>query len=196
MTTENRRRRIVRPREPRGIDGLRPLPDYLPRGAALMFVGFNPGEESARRGHYYANRTNLFWPALCRSGLAPEPLTCEDDYRLPDFGIAITDLAKRPSRSAGDLPPGEFRAGREVLLRKVKRVGPRVVAFNGKGVYRLFSGRPCELGVQPESLCGARVFVLPSTSARYARMPREEKLEWFRRLKRLLHESRQERVAT
>ena len=182
-------RKFPRPREPRGIDGLRPLPDYLAPGMPLMFVGFNPGEMSARMGHYYAHPANLFWAALHRSGLVPEPLTFADDHRLPEFGIAITDLAKRPSRGAGDLPTSEFRSGREVLRRKVRRVGPRMVAFNGKGVYEHFTGRPCRLGLQEEVIEGARVFVLPSTSPRYAVLSREEKIEWFRRLKQALHET-------
>lgn len=165
---------------------LPPLPDYLRPGLPLVFVGFNPGETSARLGHYYAFGPNLFWPAIYRSGLVPEPLTFLDDARLPEFGIGITDLAKRPSRSAGDLPSSEFRAGREALRRKIRRVHPRVVAFNGKGVYEMFRGRPCALGLQPERLCGARVFVLPSTSPRYALLSRTEKIAWFKKLKRLL----------
>lgn len=170
----------------RSKGALRPLPDYLRPGLALVFVGFNPGERSARLGHYYAGIGNLFWPALYKSGLVPEPLTFHDDHRLPGFGIGLTDLAKRPSRSAGHLPAREFRDGRAVLRRKLGRLRPRVVAFNGKGVCELFSGRPCALGLQPELLCGARVFVLPSTSARNAAFSRAVKLAWFRRLKRLL----------
>ncbi len=94
---------------------LPPLPDYLRPGLPLLFVGYNPGETSARLGHYYAFAHNLFWPALYESGLVPAPLTFVDDYRLPEFGIGITDLAKRPSRAAGDLPTSEFRSGREAL---------------------------------------------------------------------------------
>lgn len=169
-------------------ESLRPLPDYLRPGLPLMFVGYNPGETSARLGHYYAFAHNVFWPALYLSGLVTEPLTFLDDHRLPEFGIAITDLAKRPSRAASDLPASEFRLGREALRRKIARVRPRVVAFNGKGVYEMFTGKPCKLGLQAETVCGARVFVLPSTSPRYAFLSREEKIRWFRRLRRLLRE--------
>lgn len=165
---------------------LPPLPDYLRPGLKLVFVGYNPGERSARLGHYYANPGNLFWPALSCSGLVPEPLTFLDDYRLPEFGIGITDLAKRPSRSAAELGAKAYVAGRAALRRKLGRVKPRVIAFNGKGVYELFTGRPCALGLQPELLFGARVFVLPSTSARYPGHSRAEKKQWFRRLKQLM----------
>jgi TDG/mug DNA glycosylase family protein len=151
-----------------------------------MFVGYNPGETSARLGHYYAFQHNLFWTALYRSGLVPERLTFIDDNRLPEFGIGITDLAKRPSRAASDLPDSEFRAGREALREKIRYVHPLVVAFNGKGVYEKFAGKSCKLGVQDETIAGARLFVLPSTSPRYAFISQAQKIQWFRKLKKLL----------
>ncbi len=169
-----------------GKETLLPLPDYLEPGLELVFVGFNPGERSARLGHYYAGIGNLFWKGLFHSGLLTNPLDFSDDWRLPQYGIGLTDLAKEPSRSAGDLPREQFRRGREALRRKLCRVKPRVVAFNGKGVYELFSGRSCRLGPQRESLCGAAIFVLPSSSARNANLSRQEKLAWFCRLHEFL----------
>ena len=53
---------------------MRTLPDYLRRGMRLVIVGCNPGEQSARLGHYYAGRANLFWPLLYDSRIVPEPL--------------------------------------------------------------------------------------------------------------------------
>jgi len=169
---------------------LSPLPDYLRPGLELVFVGFNPGERSARLGHYYAGVGNLFWKGLFHSGLVPDPLNFSDDWRLPQYGFGLTDLVKEPSHSSGDLPREQFRRGRQALRRKLCRVRPLVVSFNGKGVYELFSGRPCQLGAQSESLCRAAVFVLPSTSARNASFSRQEKLEWFCRLGRFLCETR------
>lgn len=178
----------VHKRKSHGSPGtkLRPLPDYLQPGLDLVFVGFNPGERSARLGHYYAGIGNLFWQGLFHSGLVNIPLTFSDDWRLPQYSIGLTDLAKQPSRSASDLPRRQFQRGRRALLQKLCQAKPRVVAFNGKGVYELFTGHRCHLGAQPESLCGAGVFVLPSTSARNATVSRAEKLEWFRRLRRFL----------
>ncbi len=172
------------------IEKQNPLPDYLKPGLDLVFVGFNPGERSARLGHYYAGIGNLFWKSICAAGLAPEPLRFEDDHRLPEFGMGLTDLAKRPSRAANDLPKEEFHRGRAALLAKLEAVRPGLVAFNGKGVYEALVGKPCRLGLQRERLCGARVFVLPSTSARNASVSREAKLEWFRRLRRALDRAR------
>lgn len=177
-----------------GSTQLPPLPDYLEPGLELVFVGFNPGERSARLGHYYAGIGNLFWRGLSESGLVPGPLTFSDDCRLPQLGIGLTDLAKQPSRSITHLPKEQFQRGRAALRRKLLRVHPQVIAFIGKGVYELFTNQQCELGAQCEPICGAAAFVLPSTSARNASVSRQEKLEWFRRLNEFVRTIRAEPV--
>ncbi len=68
------------------------LPDYLAPNLDIIFVGINPGEYSARVGHYFARKTNLFWTALYQAGLVPEKLAPQDDYRLPGFGYGLTDI--------------------------------------------------------------------------------------------------------
>jgi G:T/U-mismatch repair DNA glycosylase len=61
-----------------------------------------------------------------------------------------------------------------------------VIAFNGKMVYEKFTGRPCKLGLQKESLYGAQVFVLPSTSGRNGGTSLAVKKRYFRKLAELL----------
>ena len=160
----------------------RDLPEYLRPGLDLVFVGFNPGERSAQVRHYYAGRGNAFWPLLSAAGLVPEPLTYRDDARLPDFGIGLTDLVGRWSRSSAELSRAELAAGAAVLRETLRRYRPRVVAFNGKGAYEAFAGRRCRLGLQPERLGESLVFVLPSPSGRNGSLSRAEKLAWYRRL--------------
>jgi TDG/mug DNA glycosylase family protein len=171
---------------------LLPLPDYLRPGLELVFVGFNPGERSARLGHYYAGIGNLFWRGLSESGLVPETLTFSDDARIMNFGIGLTDLARQPSKSITDLPKAQFMRGRAALRRKLRVVSPSVIAFIGKGVFEIFLDlkTPCALGAQVERICGAAVFVLPSTSARNASVRREEKIEWFHQLNSFIEEQR------
>ena len=130
----------------------------------MILVGPNPGDRSARVGHYYAGRTNLFWPILYESGVIPEPLSYEDDRRMLEFGIGMTDLVKRPTRTIEEIERQEFAEGRVLLAHKLEEHKPRVIAFNGKIVYEKFAGRPCKLGLQKDTLYGAQVFVLPSTS--------------------------------
>ncbi len=169
---------------------LQALPDYLTPGLDLVFVGANPGIMSAKQGHYYANPRNPFWKLLHQSGLVSEPLGPEDDGRIVEFGMGLTDLVKRPTRGINDLSQGERRAGAPALLEKLEACQPRVVCFNGKDVYRSYSGQPCQLGPQRERIAGARVFVAPSSSPRNARWSLDEKLSYFRQLKRLVDEER------
>ncbi len=160
---------------------MRTLPDYLRRGMKLVVVGFNPGERSARLGHYYAGRGNLFWSLLYDSGIVPEPIDYQEDKRVIEFGIGLTDLVKRPTRGIEEIERQEFGEGRIVLAQKLEQYAPRVVAFNGKLVFEKFAQRRCKLGLQSEKLYGAQVFVLPSTSGQNA-VGRGQKLRYFRQL--------------
>jgi len=161
---------------------MRILPDYLKEGLKLIIVGFNPGEASARAGHYYAGRGNSFWPLLYESGLIPEPLAPEDDRRLLEFGIGLTDLVKRPSRGIEEIRREDFTEGRVLLGQKLEQHSPRIIAFNGKLVYEKFSGRPVKLGALKERLYGAQVYILPSTSGQNSTENHAEKLQHFRQL--------------
>jgi mismatch-specific thymine-DNA glycosylase len=161
---------------------MRTLPDYLRNGLRVIFVGCNPGERSVRLGHYYAGRGNQFWPMLYDSGIIPEPIEYEDDRRLLEFGVGLTDLVKRPTRGIEELGKEDYAEGRVLLGQKLDAHRPRVLAFNGKIAYEQFSGRTCTLGLQAAELYGARVFVLPSTSGRNASMDRGMKRRYFREL--------------
>ena len=165
---------------------MRTLPDYLRKGMRLILVGANPGDRSARVGHYYAGRNNQFWPIMYESGVIPEPLGYEDDRRMVEFGIGMTDLVKRPTRGVDEIERQEFAEGRVLLAQKLEELRPRVIAFNGKMVYEKFAGRPCKLGLQKELLYGARVFVLPSTSGQNAGTNLGVKKRYFKKLAVLL----------
>jgi TDG/mug DNA glycosylase family protein len=164
---------------------MRTLPDYLRKGMKLVIVGCNPSESSVRVGHYYAGRVNQFWPVLYKGGVVPEPFDYHDDKRVIEFGIGLTDLVKRPSKTAAELAREDFAEGRIVLSQKLEEFSPRVVAFNGKMTYELFAQRKCKFGLQKESLYGARVYVLPATPGPDVKSKRE-KLQHFRKLAQLV----------
>lgn len=155
-----------------------------------MFVGINPGQASAAAGHHYAGPGNHFWPLLYHAGIVPEPLTFEDDWRAPEFGVGLTNLVERPTRGSDELSRAELHAGAARLREKMRRYRPRVVCFNGKLIYEAATGCACDFGLQPERFEGALAFVMPSTSARTAAYQRADKLRYFRELKRLLDKER------
>src|SRR5579864_8566485 len=181
----DRRDRRLKDERNLGIS-MRTLPDYLRKGMKMILVGANPGDRSARVGHYYAGRQNQFWPLMYESGVIPEPIGYEDDRRVIEFGIGLTDLVKRPTRGFDEIERQEFAEGRVLLAQKLEDMRPRVVAFNGKTVYEKFTGRPCKLGLQKEKLYDAQVFVLPSTSGQNAGTERAVKTRYFKQLAALL----------
>jgi TDG/mug DNA glycosylase family protein len=164
---------------------MRTLPDHLRKGMKLVIVGCNPTESSVRVGHYYAGRDNPFWGILFESGVVPEPFDYHDDKRVIEFGIGLTDLVKRPSKTVEELKREDFAEGRIVLSQKLGEFLPRVVAFNGKLTYEQFSQRKCKFGLQKESLYGARVYVLPATPSP-GEDKRAEKIAHFRKLAQLM----------
>jgi len=164
------------------------LRDRLKPGVRVLFVGINPGQRSEAIGHHFAGYSNRFWPLLYDSKLVPERIRAEDDDRLPEWGLGITNLVPRMTPGIDTLRPAEYVAGARVLRRKIRRFKPPIVALMGVTLFRsLFSRRSGEhvsLGVQAETLEGSRVFVLPNPSGRNANFSYAEMLAAFRALRR------------
>ncbi|RXG55324.1 G/T mismatch-specific thymine DNA glycosylase [Armadillidium vulgare] len=138
-------------------------------------IGINPGLFAAYKGHHYAGPGNHFWKCLYLSGLIPEPLTSDDDHQLLDHGIGFTNIVARTTRGSAELTRKEIKEGGQILLAKLQRFQPRVAVFNGKGIYEIFSGKKeFTFGRQPEKIEGTHthVWVMPSSSARCAQLPR------------------------
>jgi double-stranded uracil-DNA glycosylase len=165
------------------------LRDRIKPGVRVLFVGINPGQRSEAIGHHFAGYSNRFWPLLYDSKLVTERISAEDDDRLPEWGLGITNLVPRMTPGIDTLKPEEYVAGARVLRRKIRRVKPHIVALVGVSIYRsLFnvrSGTHVSLGLQTETLEGARVFVLPNPSGRNANFSYGEMLAAFRALRRI-----------
>jgi TDG/mug DNA glycosylase family protein len=168
---------------------LRTLPDLLGPGVRLLFVGYNPSVRAARLGHYYAGRNNRFWDLLAGGGRTPPPRGVEEDRALLELGIGITDLVKRPTRGIADVTAAEFRAGAGRVRLLVAELRPRVVAYNGKGVYLKAARLPrAGWGLQLTQVVeGVMDFVLPSPSG-LARLPFAEKARWFAALRMVVEQ--------
>src|SRR4051812_41392883 len=164
--------RIIRTVLPRLRDRIRP-------GVRVLFVGINPGVRSALTGHHFAGFSNRFWKLLHESKLVPEPISFEDDDRLPDWGYGITNIIARATPGIDTLNKEEYVGGRTTLRAKVRRYRPAVVALVGVTVFRaMFPERKglVELGLQPERLGESLVFVLPNPSGRNANFTYSEML--------------------
>ena len=170
--------------------GLR-LKDRIAPGVRVLFVGINPGVRSAVTGHHFAGHSNRFWKLLWDARLVPEPITYVDDVRLPEWGYGITNLIARPSPGIDDLQPHEYVEGWRVLSRKIRRYRPAVVALVGVTLYRAIlplvqpSARrnaAIACGLQPLTLHGAQVFVLPNPSGRNANFSYAEMVAAYRTL--------------
>jgi TDG/mug DNA glycosylase family protein len=138
------------------------LPDVLKPGLRVVFCGTAAGTTSARRGAYYAGPGNQFWPILHQIGLTPRQLAPEEFIDLPVYGIGLTDVSK--TRAGMDQELGNDAFDVTGLVARLEAVRPALVAFNGKNAARVVLGKKIGYGVQTDTIAGARVHVLPSTS--------------------------------
>jgi TDG/mug DNA glycosylase family protein len=131
----------------------------------LLFCGINPGLYSAATGHHFARPGNRFWRALHSAGFTDQLLSPREEYLLLDRGYGITNLVSRATATAAELTAEELLAGRHRLERKVRRYAPRWVAVLGVGAYRQAFVHPAaRIGLQPERISGALLWVLPNPS--------------------------------
>lgn len=123
------------------------LRDRVRPPVRVLLVGINPGIRSATIGHHFAGPSNRFWKLLFESGLVPEPIGTEDDHRLPEWGLGITNLIARATPGIDTLRSSEYVSGEKILRRKVRRWKPQVVAFVGVTLYRAVFHTPAALAV-------------------------------------------------
>jgi double-stranded uracil-DNA glycosylase len=109
----------------------KPVPDVIGPGLDILFCGINPSLTSAARRHHFARPGNRFWPALHLAGLTPRRLTPDEDRELTRYGLGVTNVVDRPTRTAAELDPDELRAGGVALDALVERWRPRVLAVLG-----------------------------------------------------------------
>jgi len=143
----------------------KPLRDVVVPGLDVLFCGINPSLMSAARGHHFARPGNRFWPALHLAGLTPRRLIPEEDGDLPEYGLGVTNVVDRPTRTAAELTTEELRAGAAALAELVARYRPGVLAVLGITAWRVAFDRPrATLGVQPERVGGVTTVVAPNPS--------------------------------
>ena len=184
----------------RSVEAVASLPDLLRDGLDVAFVGINPSVFSATRGHYFARPTNRFWPAFSRSRLSRRArhamrlavLAPEHDRALLDHGFGFTDLVKRPTARAAQLPQQELDDGITELAAKLERHRPRIACFHGITGYRrvhfsLTGEAPAiALGLQQTQIGATRLFLVPNPSGANAHATPAEQTNWYDRLAELV----------
>lgn len=174
------------------------LPDAVAPNLLVLFVGLNPGIQTARTGHAYAHPSNLFWKLLFSSGVTPRPCRADEDRDMPRlFGLGLTNIVPRPSRSGAELSRREMDDGVAALETKARRWRPESVCVVGKSIWESIwrvrhGGRPVgaafrygwqdgreNMGVVEGEWSGAPVFVASSTSGLAASLsPAEKQRIW------------------
>lgn len=141
------------------------VPDIIGPGLDVLFVGINPSLYSAVVGHHFARPGNRFWPALHQSGFVPRPLAPAEDRVLLEYGIGLTNIARRATARGDEVPKEDLARGGRTLVRKIRRHRPRSVAILGVTAYRVaFEAPAASMGDQQRTLGGAPLWVLPNPS--------------------------------
>jgi TDG/mug DNA glycosylase family protein len=173
------------------------LPDHLRPCLDLVLVGINPGLRSAAVGHHFAGHGNRFWRLLFESGLVPMKLDYQDDSRLPELGIGITNIVPRASRGVMELGPADYGKGRARLRAKILEYRPKAAGLVGITVFRELWPEISSNSLETRVACGRRaetigetaLFVLPNPSGRNAHFSYDEMLSVWRGLARFLGRS-------
>ena len=140
----------------------RTLADTVGADMQILFVGLNPSLRSVEAQVGFVTPGNRFWPALLEAGLA----TTDRDpaAALRDHGIGMTDIVKRPTRTAAELLPDEYRTGIERVERLVAERRPNVTCFVGLTGWRTAVNKSAVAGPIEAGFGGRPAYLMPSTS--------------------------------
>jgi TDG/mug DNA glycosylase family protein len=156
----------------------RTLADTVGPGMRLLMCGSNPSFHSADANQGYFKAGNRFWKAARASGLVTKDRDSLDAFR--SHGMGMTDLVKRPTRTAGEVVPHEYRRGLGRLERLVAWLQPKAVCLVGLGGWRVAADPRAQPGLQEARLGGRPVYLMPSTSGLNARTSLDELADHFR----------------
>ena len=155
----------------------RGLPPVIGQRPRILILGSFPGEESLRRGEYYAHPRNLFWPIMdALVGAGPDLAYPQRLERLMAAGIALWDVLGACHRQGsldqriepGSREPNDLRGLRE------KHASLDHCFLNGTTAGAIYARLPAAAAP------GLPATVLPSTSPAHARLRFADKLDRWR----------------
>lgn len=157
--------------------------DVIRPGLEVLFCGINPGLYSAAVGHHFARPGNRFWPTLHAAGFTPRLMRPEEEAKLLELGLGITNIVARTTARADELAADEIQTGARLLKNKVKRLAPRLLAVVGLGAYRAaFADPTARCGLQPSMIGTTKLWLLPNPSGLNAHHQPSELARLFREL--------------
>ena len=162
------------------------FPPQVGAGCRVLVFGTVPSLKSLEMRQSYAHPQNLFWPfmgALYDAG--PELPYAERIARLHAAGVGIWDVLKhceRPgSLDSSILAASEVPNDIPALLEAYPTI--EAIALNGGKAQQVFARRIAP-AIPAERLDRIAILALPSTSPANASIPKAEKLERWRELRR------------
>ncbi|KAH8680013.1 uracil-DNA glycosylase-like protein [Tricladium varicosporioides] len=195
------------------------LTDTITPNLLCLFIGLNPGIQTATLGHPYAHPSNHFWRLLHSSGLTPHRQLAPAEYVIlpKEYDLGNTNIVDRATRNGGELSKDEMVAGAGVLDKKIRKSRPEVVCLVGKSIWEAVwkwkygkamkahqfkygfqdttenMGKSGGFGETETPWPGARVFVATSTSGLAATLSMQQKQEIWRELGEWVEKRREER---
>ena len=161
----------------------RSFPPIVDGRAYVLVLGTLPGEESLRRGEYYAHPRNLFWPIVfALFGEGPALNYAERLDFVAAHRIALWDVCEIGEREAS--ADATIRRERPNAIDRLldEHALIHAVAFNGTAARRLY-----ERHFPPRP--GLVYLALPSTSPAHARIDFAGKLARWAALRDVLKKS-------
>jgi TDG/mug DNA glycosylase family protein len=99
------------------------------------------------------------------AGFTDVRLRPQDERRVLEYGCGITAVVARATTRAYEISADEFRQARPEFEAKIRRWGPRVVAFLGKRAFSaMISNSHIGWGRYPVEFAGATAWILPNPS--------------------------------
>lgn len=147
------------------------LQDVLRPNLNLIICGTAVAEHSAKLGSYYAGENNMFWRILYDTGLTDRLLHTSEYLDLLNYGIGLTDIAKKAAGVDAKISRHEYDL--EGFTQKMTLFRPSIICFNGKAAAALYFSwqyqrklktKEVDYGLNPMKDGKFSIFVAPSTS--------------------------------
>lgn len=158
--------------------------DLIDYNLKVLFCGINPGIWSGATGFHFAKPGNRFWKALHLAGFTERLLHPSEEHELLESGYGITSFCSRTTSRADELSNEELIQGGKLLVKKLEKYKPQILAVLGIGAYRTAFQKPqAKLGLQDKKIGKTKVWLLPNPSGLNAHYQLNDLAKLFREVK-------------